>query len=237
MIRLPLTVLTKPDEFWTRVRSDGLAVRDLLALAGFMAVAFAVYGAVMAGWRSPRLALYVAVKLPLLLLLTVSAVSFFNWMAASALGAPVTYRQSLFLAAGAMTTAGWLLLALAPVSLFFQITGLPSHGTNAELRYAHNTMLMTHIAAISSAGIAGNAMLWRGLSALAPSRGRAVTVFVVWLAAYAFVGCQMSWMLRPFVGSPFYPVVFLRPDALDRNFYEFVFGEVLPFIITGDARP
>jgi hypothetical protein len=53
----------------------------------------------------------------------------------------------------------------------------------------------------------------------------------------AFVGCQTSWSLRPFVGSPFYPVVFLRPDALQRNFYEFVFGEVLPFIITGGTRP
>ncbi len=54
-----------------------------------------------------------------------------------------------------------------------------------------------------------------------------------WLASYAFVGCQLSWILRPFVGSPFFPVEFLRPDALDRNFYEFVFTEVLPFLLAG----
>jgi hypothetical protein len=53
---------------------------------------------------------------------------------------------------------------------------------------------------------------------------------VIWLAAFAFVGCQMSWILRPFVGSPFYPVVFMRPDCLQRNFYEFLLTEVLPFV-------
>jgi hypothetical protein len=55
----------------------------------------------------------------------------------------------------------------------------------------------------------------------------------MWLVCFGFVGCQMAWVLRPFVGSPFYPVAFLRSDALDRKFYEFVFGEVLPFLIRG----
>jgi len=52
---------------------------------------------------------------------------------------------------------------------------------------------------------------------------------------FAFVGCQMSWILRPFVGSPFYPVVFMRAECLQRNFYEFVFAEVLPYLLTGGA--
>ena len=63
-----------------------------------------------------------------------------------------------------------------------------------------------------------------------PDRGRAAALAAVWVGAYAFVGTQLGWMLRPFVGSPFYPVVFLREDALDRNFYEFVLGEVVPFL-------
>jgi hypothetical protein len=237
MIRLAWAVMASTDEFWARVRAERFTARELWALVGFIAGACAVYGAVMAGWRSPRLSLYVAIKLPALFLFTVASVAVFNWMVASVLGAPVSSRQSLVLAAGAMTTAGWLLLALAPVSLFLVLTAVPQQGTNAELRYAHNVMLVTHIAALAGAGLAGNATLWKGLRALAPSRERAWAVFGTWLAAYAFVGCQVSWVLRPFVGSPFYPVVFLRPDALDRNFYEFVFGEVLPFIITGGARP
>jgi hypothetical protein len=237
ILRLPLAVLTGPDEFWTFVRSGQGRTRDLLALVGFIVAACAVYGAILAGWRSPLLALYVAVKLPLLFLVTTGVVSLFNWMAASAMGCPLGYRQTLFLAAGAMTTAGWILLSLAPVSLFFIHSAMSQQGRPEQLRYAHNVMLMTHIAVMGAAGLAGNTTLLRGLRALAPSRERAGGVFVAWLTVSAFVGCQTSWILRPFVGSPFYPVDFLRPDALQRNFYEFVFGEVLPFIITGGTRP
>jgi hypothetical protein len=33
----------------------------------------------------------------------------------------------------------------------------------------------------------------------------------------------LSWILRPFIGSPDLPLQFLRPDALHGNFYENVF--------------
>ena len=35
----------------------------------------------------------------------------------------------------------------------------------------------------------------------------------VWLAIYAFVGIQMGWVLRPFIGQPGRPVTFFREDA------------------------
>jgi hypothetical protein len=49
------------------------------------------------------------------------------------------------------------------------------------------------------------------------------------------VGSQLSWMLRPFVGSPFHEVRFLRPDALERNFVEFVLKDVLPYVLKGGS--
>jgi hypothetical protein len=73
----------------------------------------------------------------------------------------------------------------------------------------------------------------KGLIRVADPRCPTACLFALWLAAFAIVGCQMSWILRPFVGSPFYPVAFMRPDCLERNFYEFVFTEILPFLMTG----
>jgi hypothetical protein len=35
----------------------------------------------------------------------------------------------------------------------------------------------------------------------------------VWLGTYAFVGIQMGWVLRPFIGQPGLPVTFFREDA------------------------
>ena len=41
-----------------------------------------------------------------------------------------------------------------------------------------------------------------------------------WLAGNMFLGCQLSWIMRPFIGSPGLPVEFFRSDAFRGNFYE-----------------
>lgn len=43
-------------------------------------------------------------------------------------------------------------------------------------------------------------------------------VFRVWLVAFALVGAQMSWVLRPFIGSPTQEFVWVRPR--DSSFFE-----------------
>jgi hypothetical protein len=44
-------------------------------------------------------------------------------------------------------------------------------------------------------------------------------MLVLWFVLYAFIGIQLGWMLRPFVGDPTRPTTFLRPDSL-TNAYE-----------------
>ena len=39
------------------------------------------------------------------------------------------------------------------------------------------------------------------------------TMLYAWLVLYVFVGMQMAWVLRPFVGNPDSPVTFFRADA------------------------
>jgi hypothetical protein len=39
-----------------------------------------------------------------------------------------------------------------------------------------------------------------------------------WLVLYAFVGVQMAWVLRPFVGAPDMPVQFFREDSWDNAY-------------------
>jgi len=207
--------------------------RDLFSLIVFVCFACALYGAVLAGWRSPRLSVYVAIKLPILFLGTTAIVAIFNWMIATALGSGLSFKSTVFAVFASMTIGCWILLSLIPVTLFFLVSGVSYSGTTTELQFAHNSILMIHILILSLAGIAGNAALLQGLRRLVAPRCPATSLFLSWLAAFAFVGCQLSWILRPFIGSPFFPVAFMRPDALDRNFYEFVFTEVLPFLLTG----
>ena len=60
----PITLLRNRDDFWHAVQDHRLGWRDLLSLALFVILACGLYGAVLAGWRSPRLSLYVAFKWP-----------------------------------------------------------------------------------------------------------------------------------------------------------------------------
>jgi hypothetical protein len=39
-----------------------------------------------------------------------------------------------------------------------------------------------------------------------------------WLVLYAFVGIQMGWMLRPFVGSPDRRPAFFRPEPFSNAY-------------------
>jgi hypothetical protein len=56
-------------------------------------------------------------------------------------------------------------------------------------------------------------MLRRSYRPLIARQPRHRLLLVCWLVLYAFVGVQMAWVLRPFIGSPGTPVQFFRTDA------------------------
>ncbi len=228
-----ILLLTDREGFWARVRAREVPWVSVLGLIAFIVVACALYGAALAGWRSPRLALYVALKLPLLFLGTTTIVSVFNWMMAALLGSGLSFRDTVTVVFASMTLTAWILLSLLPAAIFFTVTGVADEGTANELQFAHNSILVTHVAILGLAGMGGNVALFRGLRQIVRPGCSPVSLLLLWVAAFGFVGCQLSWIFRPFVGSPFFPVAFMRADALDRNFYEFVFMEVIPFLLTG----
>lgn len=52
------------------------------------------------------------------------------------------------------------------------------------------------------------------------SLGQARLVFRLWVLIYGLVGAQMGWLLRPFIGAPELPFVWLRPRS--GNFFQAV---------------
>jgi hypothetical protein len=60
------------------------------------------------------------------------------------------------------------------------------------------------------------------LRRFAPTRGAAVATLLAWLGGNLLLGTQLSWVLRPFIGTPGLPVEFLRDEPLRGNFFEAV---------------
>ena len=79
---------------------------------------------------------------------------------------------------------------------------------------------LTHVAVIAFAGLVANLRLVQLLRALSGDAGVARRVLFAWLIGNLFLGSQLTWILRPFIGSPGLPVEFLRETAFQGNFYE-----------------
>lgn len=201
-----------------------LAVALLTIIAGG-----ASYGAVIGSWHGSRLAIYAAIKVPLLLLLTAVVTSLFNWIVGSLLGLPLGFRQTFVLTLVPLSIAAIVMASLAPVGGFFTIA-LPPPG--AAQRTLHNVLYLIHTAVIAAAGFAGTQIL-RGslLTVCDGDRAKAHRVQLAWIAAYALVAGEIAWALRPFVGSVYLPVVFLRDDALNGNVYEFILNDIIPHLL------
>ncbi len=182
----------------------------------------AAFGAAMGWWRAPEQALFTAVKLPLVLLFTALGNALLNAMLAPLLGVNIGLRQSLLAVLMSFTIAGAILGGVAPL-LAFVIWNAPPLAQSASAGTTHAFILLTIVAAIAFAGIAANLRLLRLLERLGGTASVARRVLFAWLSINLFLGSQLAWILRPFVGSPGLPVQFLRDEPLKGSFYEAVF--------------
>jgi hypothetical protein len=164
-----------------------------------------------------------AVKLPLLFLATLvicaPTLYFFNLI----FGSNQSLSQNVALILTAITVTAVLMLSFAPIVLFFLLT------TN---HYQFFKLLNVGLFTIS--GFVGVGFLSRGMRIVSfggkeGARARR-NVVRLWILIYAFVGSQMAWTLRPFVGAPGLEFELFR--QLGGNFYANIFasiGEILGF--------
>ena len=120
-----------------------------------------------------------------------------------------------------------ILAALAPVTVFV-FTNLPeytpevSRTRNFDMYWTalqgNSVWKLTHVCLITIAGIVAHVQLYRLVARLAPARV-AARLLMAWLAANLFLGAQIGFVFRPYFVSPGLKVEFLRPNALQGNFY------------------
>jgi hypothetical protein len=188
-----------------------------------------LYGAAMGWWRDPQQALYVAIKFPLIILLTTAGNVLLNAMLAPLLGLNIPFRQSFSAILMSFVIAAAILGAFSPLMAFL-VWNAPPMSPEAVSGTTYSFIKLTNVAAIAFAGAVGNARLFQLLARLGGRRAVAFRVLFAWLAGNLFLGSQLSWILRPFIGSPSLPVEFFRATALHGNFYENVCHSLLQIL-------
>jgi hypothetical protein len=171
-----------------------------------------VYGFMVGLAKSPLQALSASVKVPVLFLSTMlfclPALYFFSL---ALLGTSLRMMQVLTVVLSGISVTAFLLLGLAPITLFFVLT---------SGNYEFFQLLAVIFVGISAC--IGVYFLWRGMTLVEPTRTDALNalgkrILFLWVLVYGFVGTQMTWRLSPFVGKPDDPFYWIRPSR--DNFY------------------
>ncbi len=196
------------------------SVRAMLPLVVGIVVGCGAYGFAIGLGRSPMMALFVAVKMPLLIFLTLGVNGLINGMFGSLLGSGMSFRQTMQSCLMSFALFGLIVGSLAPIMIGMALDR-PADGS-ADLERWYRVFLLSNTAVIAFAGIIANHKLLRLIEAFSGSRAAARRTLVAWLAGNLFVGAQLSYILRPFFGNPALPVEFLRPEPFNGTFYESV---------------
>lgn len=182
-----------------------------------------LFGAALGAWRSPMQALYGGIKVPLVILLTTAGTALLNGMLAPLLGLNIKFRQSLLIILFSHTIAAIIMGGFSPILFFVVCNAPPFPTTTSASSSGHSIVLVVEVGLVAFAGIVANVRLRQLLDRLSGSPPVSRRVMLAWLAANLFLGAQISWLLRPFVGAPGLPVEFLRSNAFQGNFYETIF--------------
>jgi hypothetical protein len=165
------------------------------------------YGAVMgsfAGVFGERFlqVVYSALKVPFLLMATfaLSLPSFFVINTLFGLRSDFAYVVRALVATQAGLTI--ILASLAPFTILWYVSF-----TNYRAAILFNAFIF------GAASISAQWLSWRLYRPLIARNPKHRLMLVGWLIIYAFVGIQMGWVLRPFIGDPNSPTQFFREGA------------------------
>ncbi len=219
------TILRNRFHFFVEIR-DGIGLKEKMQAMLISSLIFlAIYGAVMGSSASLWQALSSAVKLPLLFVATLLICSptlyFFNVL----YGSNQSLTQNVALMLTAITVTSVLLLSFAPIVVFFLLT-----------TSGYQFFKLLNVAFFAICGIVGVAFLSQGMRVVSAAGEEGVRarrwVMWLWVLVYGFVGSQMAWTLRPFIGAPSMKFELFR--QLGGNFYTNIFasiGEILGFFV------
>jgi hypothetical protein len=118
------------------------------------------------------------------------------------------------------TIAAAVLGACSPLMYFMVWNAPPLDTAGATAGVTHSLLFVGLVLIMAVAGIAGNVRLLQLLRQLSGRDTSARRTLVAWLAGNLLLGSQLTWIMRPFVGSPGLPVEFLRPNPFDGNLFE-----------------
>jgi hypothetical protein len=198
------------DEFFERITGEEGSMRRILSLLLYLILLSSLYGIIMGGYHGIMQSIAAGVKLPILFCLTLLICFPAFFIIQSILGSRLRLTQviAIVLSGFVLTTA--IMISFAPVVVFFLLTGSNYY-----------FLQLLHIAILALSGFFGMKTIVDALKFSCEKKNVypqiGVAVFRFWVVILAFVGIQLAWNLRPFLGDRGEPFELFR--KYEGNFY------------------
>ena len=164
------------------------------------------------------------IKVPALFLLSTAVCFPVLYIVQVLMGARLAFTQTLTLILMALALNAILLASCAPIAFFFVVTGS-----------SYDFIKLLHVVVFGFGGAWSMMSLWQGLLVMCEKSNLypplAVRILKAWIVVFAFVGTQMAWSLRPFVGTPTMGFQVFRQQ--EGNFYTGVYGSLAKLVRPG----
>jgi len=176
------------------------------------------YGLIMGSYNGVYQAFLSGIKLWGLFLLTLLICFPSFYIVQIVLGSKIGVKQLLIMLLSGLVMVSTIMLAFGPIVLFFQLSGDNYH-----------FLQLLHVGIFTFSGIFGMRVVLDSLTnacenqQVYPKIG--LKVFQIWVIIFAFVGLQLSWNLRPFIGYKGMPTQLFRDDT-QGNIYSTIFKSV-----------
>lgn len=193
-LQMAFEVFLNRDEYFEKVGDDAYAPRILWGQTALIAAACFVYGIIMGSYNSLPQALSSGVKLIVLIFTTLLICFPSFYIVQLLLGSKMKLRQLATILLGGFVMLTTILVAFAPITLFFQMSNSPY----AFLQLLHFGIFL-FAGYWSMTNVSSALKMACEKKNIYPKTG--LTIFRVWIFILAFVGIQLSWNLRPFIGS------------------------------------
>lgn len=174
-------------------------------------LAAALYGAAMGAFAPDAermiLIVFAAIKMPLLIFATTAICLPGYFMLSTVLHLRRDFPAAARAVLASQAVMAIALASLAPLTQFAYLCGL-----------SHRDAILFNAAMFTLATAAAQVAIIRRYRPLIARDPRHRITLWSWLVLYAFVGIQMGWMLRPFIGTPGRAVTFLRDEPFSNAY-------------------
>lgn len=198
------------ENFFEKLTTDEHTFEKIVNQYLLLNICLFLYGVVMGSYNGFFQAISSGIKLPLLfsLALLVCFPAFF--IIQHVLGSKLGFWQMFKVILSGFVMVALVMVSFAPIVIFFLITG-----------DNYSFLKLLHVAIFGLSGLFGMKTILDALrfscekKNVYPKVG--VVVFRFWIVILAFVGMQLAWNLRPFIGNRELPFELFRKH--EGNFY------------------